>query len=294
VVGKRVAASRRKGGNRAGAPQTPRTGRTGRLGRVGLALLALLALAAGAAAALWFSLPDPAGFATRTPSTTALIEQRRAEAARSGKPFRPDYRPVALDRISPRLQRAVVASEDASFFGHTGFDWDEIQNAAAQNWKAGRTIRGASTITQQLAKNLWLGTERSWLRKAREALLTVKMERALGKRRILTLYLDVAEWGNGVFGAEAAAHRWFRTSARDLSPAQAAVLAAMLPAPRRAALTPAPRWLARRARRILGLLERNGTVTAGEAPGARAELERLLAAPPSLPTDLEEEPPEDR
>jgi len=267
-----VAASRRKGGNRAVAP---RTGRTGRLGRVALALLALLALAAGGAAALWFSLPDPTGFAARTPVTTALMDQRRAEASRSGKPFRPDYRPVTLDRISPRLQRAVVASEDASFFGHAGFDWDEIRNAAAQNWKAGRTIRGASTITQQLAKNLWLGTERSWLRKAREALLTVKMERSLGKRRILTLYLDVAEWGNGVFGA------------------QAAVLAAMLPAPRRAALTPAPRWLARRARRILGLLERNGTVAAGEAPAARDELERLLAAPP-LPSDADEEPPEDR
>ena len=286
-----MAASRRRGGNRA-AP--PRPGRTGRLGRVALALLALLVLAVGGGTALWVSLPDPSGFAARTPVTTALIEQRRAEAARSGKPFRPDYRPVTLDRISPRLQRAVVASEDASFFGHRGFDWDEIQNAAAQNWKAGRTIRGASTITQQLAKNLWLGTERSWLRKAREALLTLKMERSLGKRRILTLYLDVAEWGNGVFGAEAAARHWFRTSARDLSPAQAAVLAAMLPAPRRAALTPAPRWLARRARRILGLLERNGTVAAGEAPAARDELERLLAAPPGPPSDADEEPPEDR
>jgi monofunctional biosynthetic peptidoglycan transglycosylase len=271
--------------------RAPRRGRAGRLAWVALILLALVVLGASA---LWLSLPDPAPLAARAPATTALIEQRRAEASRSGKPFRPDYRPVTLDRISPRLQRAVVASEDASFFAHAGFDWEEIGNAAAQNWKAGRTVRGASTITQQLAKNLWLGTERSYLRKVREALLTVKMERSLGKRRILTLYLDVAEWGNGVFGAEAAAHRWFGTGARDLSPAQASVLAAMLPAPRRAALAPAPRWLARRARRILGLLERNGTVTAVEAPAARAELERLLAAPPTLPTDAEEEPPEDR
>ena len=116
-----MAASRRKGGNRAGAP---RTGRTRRLGRVGLALLALLGLAAGVAAALWFSLPDPAGFASRTPATTALIEQRRAEAARSGKTFKPDYRPVSLDRISPRLQRAFVVSEDASYYGLAGFDWE--------------------------------------------------------------------------------------------------------------------------------------------------------------------------
>jgi monofunctional glycosyltransferase len=283
-----VAGSRRKGGARGRAP---RTGRAARLARVVLALLALASLGVGA---LWLSLPDPAPLATRAPATTALIEQRRAEAALAGKPFRPDYRPVALDRISPRLLRAVVASEDASFFGHAGFDWDEIRNAAAQNWKAGRTVRGASTITQQLAKNLWLGTERSYLRKAREALLTVKMERSLGKRRILTLYLDVAEWGNGVFGAEAAAQRWFGTGARDLSAAQASALAAMLPAPRRAALAPAPRWLARRARRILGLLERTGTVTPAEAPAARAELERLLAAPPTPPSDADEEPPEDR
>ncbi len=241
----------------------------------------------------WRSLPDPAQFASRTPRTTALMDQRRAEAARSGKAYRVDYRPVSLDRISPRLMRAVVASEDASFFGHGGFDWDEMRNAAQQNWKAGHTVRGASTITQQLAKNLWLGTERSYLRKAREALLAVKLERSLPKRRILTLYLDVAEWGNGVFGAEAAARHWFGTSARDLTAAQSAVLAAMLPAPRRAALAPSPRWLARKARRILGLLERNGTVAAADAPAARAELERLLEAPPALPSDADEEPPED-
>ena len=279
------------GGSRGAAP---RRGRPARLARVVLALLALLALAALGSAALWLSLPDPAQLASRAPATTALMEQRRTEAVLSGKPFRPDYRPVAIDRISPRLLRAVVASEDASFFGHSGFDWEEVRKAATQNWRAGRTVRGASTITQQLAKNLWLGTERSYLRKAREALLTVKLERSLGKRRILTLYLDVAEWGNGVFGAEAAAQHWFGTGARDLSAAQASVLAAMLPAPRRAALAPAPRWLARRARRILGLLERNGTVAPDQAPAARAELERLLAAPPVLPSDAEEEPPDDR
>jgi monofunctional biosynthetic peptidoglycan transglycosylase len=244
----------------------------------------------------WRSLPDVAPLITRAPASTALMEQRRAEAARDGKAFRPDYRPVSLDRISPRLVRAVVASEDASFFGHAGFDWDEMRNAAEQNWKAGRTVRGASTITQQLAKNLWLGTERSYLRKVREALLAVKLERSLSKKRILTLYLGVAEWGDGVFGAEAAAHRWFGTGARDLSAAQSATMAAMLPAPRRAAIAPAPRWLARRARRILELMERNGTVPAAEVASSRAELERILAAPaslPGLPGQPEDEPPEE-
>ena len=270
----------------------PRKGRPAlRIAAVGAGLLLVASISAWI---LWRSLPDVAPLATRTPASTALMEQRRAEAAREGKAFRPDYRPVSFDRISPRLMRAVVASEDASFFGHAGFDWEEIKNAAEQNWKAGRTVRGASTITQQLAKNLWLGTERSYLRKLREALLAVKLERSLPKRRILTLYLDVAEWGNGVFGAEAAAHRWFGTSARDLSAAQAATLAAMLPAPRRAAVAPAPRWLARRARRILGLMERNGSVPAAEVASARAELERILAAPAALPGEPEEEPPEER
>jgi len=268
-----------------------------RKGRLALRLAAFGALALLVAALpallLWRSLPDVEPLRTRAPASTALMEQRRAEAARDGRPFRADYRPVALDRISPRLVRAVIASEDASFFGHAGFDWDEIKNAAEQNWKAGRTVRGASTITQQLAKNLWLGTERSYLRKLREALIAVKLERSLSKKRILTLYLDVAEWGNGVFGAEAAAHRWFGTGARDLSAAQAATLAAMLPAPRRAALAPAPRWLARRARRILNLMERNGTVPAGEVSPARAELERILAAPAALPGQPDEEPPEE-
>jgi len=284
-----VARAKRNAGPR---EKGPRKGRPAlRIAAVGAGLLLVASISAWI---LWRSLPDVAPLATRTPASTALMEQRRAEAAREGKAFRPDYRPVSFDRISPRLMRAVVASEDASFFGHAGFDWEEIKNAAEQNWKAGRTVRGASTITQQLAKNLWLGTERSYLRKLREALLAVKLERSLPKRRILTLYLDVAEWGNGVFGAEAAAHRWFGTSARDLSAAQAATLAAMLPAPRRAAVAPAPRWLARRARRILGLMERNGSVPAAEVASARAELERILAAPAALPGEPEEEPPEER
>jgi monofunctional biosynthetic peptidoglycan transglycosylase len=261
-----------------------------RKGRLALRIAAAGALATLVAVLLawlsWRSLPDVAPLGTRAPASTALMEQRRAEAARDGKAFRADYRPVSLDRISPRLARAVVASEDASFFGHAGFDWDEIR-------KAGRTVRGASTITQQLAKNLWLGTDRSYLRKLREALLAVKLERSLSKKRILTLYLDVAEWGNGVFGAEAAAHRWFGTGARDLSAAQSATLAAMLPAPRRAAIAPAPRWLARRARRILELMERNGTVPAAEVASSRAELERILAAPASPSGQPEDEPPEE-
>jgi monofunctional biosynthetic peptidoglycan transglycosylase len=221
------------------------------------------------------------------------MDQRREEARQAGRALRIDYRPVSLDRISPRLADAVRLSEDASFFDHDGFDWREIRQAAERNARAGRTVRGASTITQQLAKNLWLGTERTYARKLREAALSVKLERTLSKRRILTLYLDVVEWADGVFGAEAAARHWFGVPASDLDAAQAAALAAMLPAPRRAALSPAPPWLARRARRILGWMETTRRIGPAEAVAARARLEKLLGPPAAEPEGEEEPPPEE-
>ena len=259
--------------------------------RVAAAALAA-ALAAGAAGTLaWRALPDVTPLATRIPRTTALLEQRRADARRTGLAYAPDLRPVPLDAISPRLVEAVVLAEDAAFFGHGGFDWREIRSAAEQNLKAGRTVRGASTITQQLAKNLYLGTERTYGRKLKEAVLALKLERTLSKRRILALYLNAAEWGPGVFGAEAAARHWFDRPASALDAAEAAALAAMLPAPRRAALSPAPAWLARRARRILGLMRQTGRLDDDAYVEAAGRLEGLLAAPPS--TGDEEPPPDD-
>jgi monofunctional glycosyltransferase len=245
--------------------------------RRALASLAVTCAAlACAVAALWLTSPDPAQLAARNPKTTALIEQRRAEARAAGRAFRPSRAWVPLDRISPHLAEAVLASEDARFYAHGAFDWKEVGAAAGDSLERGRALRGASTLSQQLAKNLWLGSERTAWRKAREAVLAVKVERALGKRRILALYLNVAEWGDGVFGAEAAARAWFGVPAADLDAAQAAFLAAMLPAPRRAALAPAPRWLARRARHVLDLMrERIGPA---EHARASAELERLLGA----------------
>jgi monofunctional biosynthetic peptidoglycan transglycosylase len=275
------------------ARNSPRRG--GRWGRALVALGLVVASGAAAVAAAWASLPDPSGLARRFPATTALVERRRAEALTRNRPFRTSLRPVELDRISPRLAEAVLLAEDASFFGHGGFDWQEIRSAAEQNLRAGRTVRGASTLTQQLAKNLWLTPERTWLRKGREALLALKLERTLSKRRILALYLNVVEWGDGVFGAEAAARRWFGVPAADLSAAQAATLAAMLPAPRRAALEPAPPWLARRARKVLGLLRQARKIDDDAYVAAADELERILGAP-AAPGDAEgpdPEPPED-
>jgi len=127
----------------------------------------------------------------------------------------------------------VVAAEDAKFLDHEGFDWEAIQEAMRKNEKRGRVVAGASTISQQLAKNLFLSGERSWLRKAQEAAITWMMERTLSKRRILEVYLNVAEWGEGIFGAEAAARHHFGVPASALSVEQATWLAAILPSPKR-------------------------------------------------------------
>jgi monofunctional biosynthetic peptidoglycan transglycosylase len=142
------------------------------------------------------------------------------------------YTWVPYDRISGNLKRAMVAAEDAKFADHEGFDWDGIQNALEKNQRKGRVVAGGSTITQQLAKNLFLTPARSYVRKAEEAVITVMLEAMLGKRRILEIYLNVVEWGSGVFGAEAAARQYFGVSAAQLSAEQAARLAAMAPNPR--------------------------------------------------------------
>jgi monofunctional biosynthetic peptidoglycan transglycosylase len=142
------------------------------------------------------------------------------------------YKWVPYDRISGNLKRAMVAAEDAKFADHEGFDWEGIQHALEKNQKKGRVVAGGSTITQQLAKNLFLTPSRSYWRKAEEAVITVMLETLLPKRRILELYLNVVEWGTGLFGAEAAARRYFGVSAAQLSAEQAARLAAMAPNPR--------------------------------------------------------------
>ncbi len=255
-------------------------------------LASLLAVTAGvlasAGAVLWVSLPDPAQVATKNPRTTAVIEQRRAEATAARRSFRPHQVWIALERVSPRLVAAVLLSEDASFYAHGAFDWHEVGVAADESLRSGRALRGASTITQQLAKNLWLGTERSAWRKAREAVLAMKLDHRLSKRRILTLYLNVAEWGDGVFGAEAAARARFGVTALELSSAQAALLAAMLPAPRKADLDHPSRWLARRARRVLDRMLEARRIDASEHAHASTELEQYLAG-----ASGGEEPPED-
>jgi monofunctional glycosyltransferase len=188
---------------------------------------------------------------TENPTTTSMIEYRASEASAGGKEAKRFQQWVPIERISPNLQRAVLAGEDVNFLSHQGFDWDAIQktweqaqkDAEAEAKKEGdfdpndwippmpNFKRGASTVTQQLAKNLYLSEERSFLRKGREAAITYLLERELSKRRILEIYLNVIEWGDGIYGAEAAARTYFRKTAADLTPPEAAYLSAMIPSP---------------------------------------------------------------
>ena len=208
---------------------------------------------------------------TYNPGSTSLIETRTREANARGQQARREQIWVPIDQISPNLQRAILAGEDTNFLTHRGFDyealqkvWDQAQREAAREAKAegddeGDWLpslpdfkRGASTVTQQLAKNLYLSSQRTFVRKGQEAVLTVFLERFLTKRRILEIYLNVIEWGDGVYGAEAAARRYFNKSAASLTTSEAAYLSAMVPNPR-TVFNPRinPRRVARRQRIIM-------------------------------------------
>src|SRR3954470_15111620 len=239
AMGSACWSSRRPSRSSSGAACAPRL-RPSSPGCVRLRALAWRALGgtvaalfiAFALAQLWF-FAHILYWAHYPPSGSAFME-RRLETLREKKPgtwLRHQW--VPYERISPQLKRAVVAAEDARFLDHEGFDWDAIQKALERMEERGRIAGGASTISQQLAKNLFLSGERSWLRKGQEALITWMLEEALGKRRILELYLNLAEWGEGVFGAEAAARYHFGVAAAALTPEQAAWLAVILPSPRR-------------------------------------------------------------
>ena len=166
------------------------------------------------------------------PGTTRFMEIRLVELREQNPDARLKMQWVPYERISPHLKRAIIAAEDARFVDHEGFDWEGIQKAIEKNQKRGRAVAGGSTISQQLAKNLFLTPTRSYFRKAEEAIITLMLETLWSKRRIFEVYLNVIEWGNGVFGAEAAARHYFGVGAARLGPEQAAKLAGMVPNPR--------------------------------------------------------------
>jgi len=167
-----------------------------------------------------------------TPSTSAFMEQRLEVLQNKNPDAELRHQWVPYNRISNNLKRALIAAEDSKFLDHEGFDWEGIQKAYEKNQKKGKIVAGGSTISQQLAKNLFLSSRRAFWRKSEEAVITVMLEQMMSKRRILEIYLNVIEWGNGVFGAEAAARHYYKTSASSLSAEQSAKLASMVPNPR--------------------------------------------------------------
>ncbi|HLG22916.1 MAG TPA: monofunctional biosynthetic peptidoglycan transglycosylase [Candidatus Manganitrophaceae bacterium] len=197
-----------------------------------IVLLLTLLVPCGLALYLLLLIPGVEALAKRNPQTTAFIEARRKEALERKKNRDVRQRWRFLSGISPHLQHAVIVSEDDRFYEHDGFDWEAIKDAVERDWEEKSFERGGSTISQQLAKNLYLTRRKTLLRKAHEAVITWIMEKKLTKQRILELYLNVAEWGEGIYGAEAAAEYYFDKSAADLTPREAAFLAAILPAPR--------------------------------------------------------------
>lgn len=200
--------------------------------------------------------PDVARCAREMPKSTAFIDRYRERARAESKSDRVAWQPIAYPGISAELKMAVLVAEDIDFFSHHGFAVAEMKKAVADAWEEGEMPRGASTLTQQLAKNLWLSPSRNPLRKVKEALLTRELERHLEKRRILELYLNVVEFAPGVYGAEAAAERFFGKSAAALSRHEAAALAGGLPKPSSWHPGSTSKVYLRRVERIVGRIEK--------------------------------------
>jgi monofunctional biosynthetic peptidoglycan transglycosylase len=241
------------------------------------------ALGVGFAYLAWvyLTLPDVRALATTNPETTAFIEIRRDEAHDAGKSFTLRRRWVPFNRISNHLKRAVIVAEDSAFYEHEGLDYKQIRESIEDSLEDGGAIRGASTITQQLAKNLYLSESRNPARKLKELIITRRLETALSKRRIFEIYLNSIEWGDGIFGCEAAARAYFGKSAADLGPAEAAMLAGAIINPRVHSPAKPTRRLLRRQQIILGRMGR--TAPPAEAPAAAPAATPAAPAPDAAP-----------
>ena len=224
------------------------------IGIAGVAVFALFAY-------VYLTVPDVRPLRTMNPTTTAFMDLRAREARAKGQQPRRVHRWVSYRNISPDLKRAVLVAEDSAFWQHDGVDYEQLQESLEADWERGRFLRGGSTITQQLAKNLYLSPSKNPLRKMRELMIARRLEAELKKSRILELYLNLIEWGDGIYGADAAARRYFQTSASALGPTESALLAAAIINPR--VLNPArpSKGLLRRQQLIL---RRMGVVTPPE------------------------------
>jgi monofunctional biosynthetic peptidoglycan transglycosylase len=225
------------------------------------------------------------------PTRTALMRQRIREAAAEEKPLKVVQTWIPLSRVPSYVQDAIVVAEDGTFFEHGGIDWFEVQESIEKNLDEGRAARGASTITQQLAKNLFLSTSKDPLRKLREAAITLLMEQTLSKRRILELYVNLIEWGRGVFGIEAASRTFFGKSASGLTLDEGARLAAVIPSPLRHRPDANSRYVLRRKAIVLGRMSarRQIPATTEEEEQSRSPEQSPVGGSPAEP--LPEEPP---
>jgi len=209
--------------------------------------------------------PNISRLKKEVPKATALMKYRQKMSKQAGENSAIDTTWMPLDKISSYLVQAVVVSEDDKFWSHKGFDFEAIKIALEKDIKKKTWRYGGSTITQQLAKNLFLSPSRNPVRKLREIILTWRLERALSKKRILELYLNVVEWGTGIFGAEAASRRYYGKPASELSPQEAARLAVVLPSPRRYNPRSGTKYIEDRAREVLDIMVKRGIVTSEEA-----------------------------
>jgi monofunctional glycosyltransferase len=256
-----------------------------RLGRVAAATAAF---GFGYLAYLYLTLPDVRPLRTHNPPTTAFIELRAREARAAGHEPRRVQQWIPYNRISPNLKRAVLVAEDAGFWGHEGIDLVEIKKSLETDWERGTFLRGASTITQQLAKNLYLSPTRNPFRKLSELFITRRLEYELSKTRIFELYLNDIEWGDGIYGADAAARAYFGTSAALLSPDQAALMAGAIVNPRELNIAH-PNGRLRNRERIIRA--RMGGITPPPAPVDAAPAEPVPAEPVPPPTAADPTPP---
>jgi monofunctional biosynthetic peptidoglycan transglycosylase len=225
-------------------------------------LLAALAVAVYLAASVlvYFVYPDVSALRKDHPDRSAFMEYREMQWAREGRDVRLRHRWVPLKRISPYLIKAVIIAEDDKFWRHEGFDYEAMQQALERDLKARKFKAGGSTISQQLAKNLYLSPSKNPVRKVREAILTWRMEKTLTKRRIVELYLNYAEWGDGIFGIEAAARHYYGKRASALGPEEASRLATVLPNPIRYSPKGDSRYVRYRSKRIYRIMVARGIV----------------------------------
>lgn len=238
--------------------------------------LVLLAFIAGIG--FFMIYPDVSKLKKENPKKTSFMEYREEEWKKKGKKIRLQKKWVPLSHISPYLMKAVIIAEDDKFWSHKGFDLDAIQKALEKDLEKGKFKFGGSTISQQLVKNLYLTPSKNPLRKAKEAIITWRLEKALNKRRILELYLNVVEWGEGVFGIEVASQHYYGKPASALSPQEAARLAAVLPNPRRYRPNGSSKYVEKRANIIYDIMVKRGVVV--------PEYEDVIKEPVTLDINL--------